>query len=161
MNWGGSPRVGERKEYLCRNGVSRVNFRKFTQNGPSILASASLVFPISFSIHTLVYDNAKFSRNVLLIASTTSGHFQLVTNLRNSDRAKGGQMIHMLSPNKSKYVHCNRKAFYAVINPKTFRDVIWHRSGQSHFTENLTMYFFRLKRVCSRAIGHNGRCNGP
>ena len=33
----------EREENVCRNGVSRVNFSKYTQNGPSILASASLV----------------------------------------------------------------------------------------------------------------------
>ena len=42
MNWGGSPRVGERRKAYAE--MSRVNFSKlYTQNGPSILASASLV----------------------------------------------------------------------------------------------------------------------
>ena len=35
----GLPRV----KNVCRNGVSRVNFSKYTQNGPSKLASTSLV----------------------------------------------------------------------------------------------------------------------
>ena len=39
-----STRAEERSKNECTNGVSRVNFRKFTKNGPStILASASLV----------------------------------------------------------------------------------------------------------------------
>ena len=37
------PKSRREKEDVCRNGVSRVNFSKYTQNGPSILASASLV----------------------------------------------------------------------------------------------------------------------
>ena len=41
MGW--EPKSRREKEDVCRNGVSRVNFSKYTQNGPSILASASLV----------------------------------------------------------------------------------------------------------------------
>ena len=37
-------RVGSEKKNVCRHGVSRVNFSKYTQNGLSILASASLAY---------------------------------------------------------------------------------------------------------------------
>ena len=40
---GWEPKSGREKNNVCRNGVSRVNFSKYTQNRPSILASASLV----------------------------------------------------------------------------------------------------------------------
>ena len=41
---GWEPKSRREKENVCRNGVSKVNFSKFTQNGPSILASVSLVW---------------------------------------------------------------------------------------------------------------------
>ena len=40
---GWEPKSRREKKNVCRNGVSRVNFSKYTQNGPSILGSASLV----------------------------------------------------------------------------------------------------------------------
>ena len=41
---GWEPKSRKEKNNVCRNGMSRVNFSKYTQTGPSILASASLVY---------------------------------------------------------------------------------------------------------------------
>ena len=54
---GWEPKSRREKKHVCRNGVSRVNFSKYTQNGPSILASASLVYHmIANSENTWSFD---------------------------------------------------------------------------------------------------------
>ena len=72
MNQGGSPRVGKRRKNVCRNGVTRVNFRKYSQNGPSILASASLVMLIlaSYLWTSLYRFSALFWRFWVLAAKS-------------------------------------------------------------------------------------------